>query len=317
MNFRTAHFQFTLRPRQPLRLPAENAGNAVRGAFGTLFRGMCCPPECADARTCQVRTSCPYARIFDPGPPPGATALSSHESIPRPFVFRVPPLAPALCRPGESFPFELLLFGSAIEALPYFVSCFSQLARTGFSSGRVPTELASVAECGPDAFRREILDAAAGRLLSPELSFGMDDIRRLGPAPADRIGVRFVSPTHLVAGGRAVEKPEFHHFFKRLRDRVSSLATFYGAGHLEAEFAELGRLAENVRTTRRQTRWESRNRTSTRTGQRHELSGFTGECEFAGDLAPFWDWLLLGQYCHVGKHAVWGNGWYQLAALVP
>jgi CRISPR/Cas system endoribonuclease Cas6 (RAMP superfamily) len=47
----------------------------------------------------------------------------------------------------------------------------------------------------------------------------------------------------------------------------------------------------------------------------HDLSGFVGEVSFEGDLAPFVPYLKLGEYVHVGKNAVFGNGWYEITEM--
>lgn len=212
--------------------------------------------------------------------------LSKLESIPRGFVFRAPRDAKTNYDAGETLAFELLLFGSAAQFLPSFVLALLQLAHEGFGANRAPTELLSVEEI-PLAPPTQVPDA--------------------------HMTVQFLTPTHLVSQGKAVRAPGFHHLFKRVRDRINAIATFYGTGQIDADFAGLGAASERILTVRRATKWESQMRTSSRTGQRHELSGFTGECEFAGDLAPFREWLILGQQCHVGKHAVWGNGQYLLS----
>jgi hypothetical protein len=284
--FDISRLRLTLAPKRELVLPPGNAANSIRGAFGTVFRKLCCEPSCREARTCEARHTCPYARVFEPAPPPGSPALSKLESIPRGFVFRAPHDRKTCYAPGETLEFELLLFGSAAQFLPSFVLSFSQLTHEGFGANRAPTELLSVEEI-PSSPPTEIL--------------------------GEHVTVRFLTPTHLVSQGKAVRAPDFDHLFKRVRDRINALATFYGAGQIDADFAGLGAASERILTVRRATQWESQVRISLRTGQRHELSGFTGECEFAGDLAPFREWLILGQQCHVGKHAVWGNGQYLLA----
>ncbi len=76
------------------------------------------------------------------------------------------------------------------------------------------------------------------------------------------------------------------------------------------DFRGLGERAEKIQTVSSQMEWIDRSRTSSRTGQRHELSGFVGEATHEGDLTEFLPWLMLGTLVHVGKHAAWGNGWY-------
>jgi CRISPR/Cas system endoribonuclease Cas6 (RAMP superfamily) len=44
------------------------------------------------------------------------------------------------------------------------------------------------------------------------------------------------------------------------------------------------------------------------------LGGAVGSWTLAGDLAPFWPLLYLGQWLHVGKSATFGLGRYRLKA---
>ena len=129
------------------------------------------------------------------------------------------------------------------------------------------------------------------------------------PEAIERVTVRFLTPTFLRADGEIIRRPEFHHLFKRLRDRINALCTFYGDGALDVDFQALGKRAEKVCTIAAHFDWAERHRTSSRTHQRHELSGFIGEGTYKGDLTEFIPWLILAELVHVGKHAAWGNGW--------
>jgi hypothetical protein len=144
-------------------------------------------------------------------------------------------------------------------------------------------------------------------------------LSRSSLAPA-LLTVRFLTPTHLTFDGQIVKQPEFHHLFKRVRDRVNALSSFYGDGPVEAEFKGLGERAEKVRTVSSKIEWVERFRTSSKTHQRHELSGFVGECtyEFPNlesgiSNLELLQWLICGELLHVGKHSAWGNGWYRMA----
>jgi CRISPR/Cas system endoribonuclease Cas6 (RAMP superfamily) len=128
-----------------------------------------------------------------------------------------------------------------------------------------------------------------------------------------RITIRFLTPTWLRAGGEVIRQPEFHHIFKRLRDRINALCAFFGDGPLDADFRGLGERAEKVRTVATHIQWVERFRTSSRTRQRHELSGFLGDATYEGELQEFLPWLALGELVHVGKHTAWGNGRIELA----
>jgi hypothetical protein len=114
--------------------------------------------------------------------------------------------------------------------------------------------------------------------------------------------------------------PQSYQQFGRLRDRINALSTFFGEGPLDVDFRGLGERAEKVRTVSDQIEWVERFRTSSKTHQCHELSGFVGECtyEFPTNECGISNlellkWLLTGELAHVGKHTAWGNGWYEMA----
>jgi hypothetical protein len=140
------------------------------------------------------------------------------------------------------------------------------------------------------------------------------------PSPETRlISIRFLTPTFLRADGQVVRRPEFHHVFKRLRDRINALNTFFGNGPLDVDFRGLGERAEKVQMVRSKIEWVERFRTSSKTHQRHELSGFIGECTYElraneshGSNLELLQWMLAGELVHVGKHTAWGNGCYTI-----
>src|SRR5260370_912483 len=148
---------------------------------------------------------------------------------------------------------------------------------------------------------------------------GSPDLSRLAVDPSRpavdhpmTLKVRFFTPTLLKVENSVRRSPDFHHLLKRLRDRVNALSTFFGSGPLDVDFAALGRRAEQVRTVTSTVQWIEQFRTSSKTHQRHELSGFTGEMAYQGDMEEFLPWLALGELVHVGKHTAWGGGWIRL-----
>ncbi|WP_447861820.1 CRISPR system precrRNA processing endoribonuclease RAMP protein Cas6 [Nitrospira calida] len=62
-------------------------------------------------------------------------------------------------------------------------------------------------------------------------------------------------------------------------------------------------------------RWEDRGRRSWKTGLTHGMGGFVGDATYEGTLAACLPLLILGQYTHVGKYAVWGHGQYEVGIL--
>jgi CRISPR/Cas system endoribonuclease Cas6 (RAMP superfamily) len=131
---------------------------------------------------------------------------------------------------------------------------------------------------------------------------------RAAPQRVTRAVVRFVTPTELKSGDRVSERPEFRILFERLRDRIGTLRTLYGAGPLDIDFRAMGERAAAVRLTRCDLQNQEVHRLSSRTGQRHPLGGFTGEAEYEGELAEFAPYLGLGKWIGVGRQTVWGKG---------
>jgi len=66
-----------------------------------------------------------------------------------------------------------------------------------------------------------------------------------------------------------------------------------------------------VRVVENGLRWEEVWSYSTRRRGESPTSGLLGTVALhAEDWSPFWPYLLWGQFTHVGKDAVKGNGWY-------
>lgn len=356
---RVGLFRFTLTPAQTLEVPAINKGNMLRGGFGHAFRRLCCIPQCKDAKTCPLAASCPYKAVFEPSPPPGADRLSKNQDIPRPFVFRAPQSLQTRYEKGERFEFGLVLIGRALDFLPYFVLSFRELAGEGLGLNRAKCTLERVEQPrissngeAPGHAKPQVIYTAEDQLfraptpmlagdyvcarlreLAPGSGHLAHDTRRLTRADAGSqtpdtqhltpavLTARFLTPTLLRADGQVIHHPEFHHLFKRVRDRINALSTFFGNGPVDADFRTLGDQAEKVRTVSSKIEWVERFRTSSKTHQRHELSGFVGECTYEFPVSSFespasnlelFKWLIAGELLHAGKHTAWGNGWYDV-----
>lgn len=317
-------FRFTIAPRETLFVPVVNKTNMLRGAFGHAFRRLCCVPECASAQTCPIASSCPYKAIFEPSPPPDTDRLSRNQDIPRPFVFRASLSDKTKFQPGEEFHFGLLLIGRALDHLPFFVLSFREIAEHGLGLNRAKSELKCVQEqvLGiPDANQilladSKIYDSANQVFHKPQgvnVERFIEKHAALVPKPLKTIRIKFVSPTWIKSENTVIRKPDFCHILKRLRDRINALSTFFGSGPLGVDFAGLGKRAEQVRTVSCNVRWAERFRTSSKTRQTHELSGFVGEAVYEGELDEFLPWLRLGELVHLGKHTAWGMGQICLA----
>ncbi len=315
MIFSIYPWRFSFSATDSIFFPAGKSGNILRGAFGTVFRKLACAPGCPGAQTCEIRSSCAYARIFEPAA--AGAGPSGLADWPRPFVFRASHLDGQIVAPGESFWFDLNVFDVRNPALPYFVLAFSQLAREGLGRRRGRAALMDVSQV--DAERRPVArlyDGHAFRVDAPppplELALSADHA-----IPVRKARIRFVSPTELKAEAKLAVQPEFPILFARIRDRVSTLRSLYGNGSLEIDFKAMGDRAAAIRMTYCDVRQVDVERRSSRTGQVHPIGGFVGEAEYEGDLTEFLPYLKAAEWTGVGRQTVWGKGQILAQAHLP
>ena len=362
-SLRIGLLRFRITPNALLIVPAVNKGNMLRGGFGHAFRRLCCIPQCTDAHRCPAGESCPYKLIFEPSPPPRSERLSKNQDIPRPFIFRPPATTQTHFERGQSFEFDLVLVGRALEYIPYFVLAFRELAEGGLGLNRARCVLDRVwsmpisrrvhTQPGPGSTRTDsqqndgneseptspLIESSSALLYSAEdqlfrsvegddssgwiesrvaqfiSQYGLSECASNASClrPESSFTLKFLTPTVIRADGQITQEPEFHQVFKRLRDRINALSTFFGEGPLDADFKGLGERSERVRRVASHFEWLDRARTSGKTGQRHELSGFVGEATYEGDLEEFLPWLAMGELVNVGRYTAWGNGRFEMA----
>ncbi|MEO8593116.1 MAG: CRISPR system precrRNA processing endoribonuclease RAMP protein Cas6 [Candidatus Solibacter sp.] len=282
--FEFYRFRFHFRALDQVHFPQGKSANVVRGAFGNVLHDAV-PPEV-------------YTRLFEPGRALGA-APSGLADWPRPFVLRVAHLDALTVREDETFYLDAHVFDLHQPTLVHFRAALSRLAEKGLGPGRGRAELE----------RTEQLDVVGNAQAVWETS-APPSVASLDPesGPVETVTVHFQTPTELKSAGGLAERPEFPIIFGRLRDRISTLRALYGQGPLEIDFKGLGERAARIELRRSNIVWEQVKRKSGRTGQVHPIGGFTGEAEYAGDLAEFLPWLRAARWVGVGRQTVWGKG---------
>ena len=286
-------FRFEFQAQGPVFFPRGMAGNIFRGAFGQIFR-----------RICEGQADDLYARIFAPQSVNGPSGFAD---APRLFVLRPRDLEGHRFRPGDKFRLDVHFFDLDEGLLTHFILAFLQFAREGLGPGRVPVELITVwalmLERQPGEIVWSRTDDHSGILPAP-LAI---DLHPTGGPTIERLRVEFRTPTELKSEGSIRTVPEFAVLFRRVRDRISTLASLYGQP-LHFDFKALGEHAKTVWLTDSQLQWEQVQRRSSRTGQQHSLAGFVGWAEYEGELSEFVPWLQAGYWSGVGRQTVWGKG---------
>ena len=323
--FRLARYRLVLEALEPLDLPPFK-GSALRGGFGHTFKRLVCfqPKQCDEH--CSLGNTCPYGYIFETAPPENSEVLRTQDEVPRPFIIEPPDDRRTLISPGERLTFGLTLVGRAINYLPYFILVFRELGQAGLGRRRGKYRLAAIDSVAPlsligrgaggegEGQGQSIYRAEDDTIRAADTSFGGEVIAaRAAALPADRLTVDFLTPARLKHEGRWTQSgPPFHVLVKTLLARVSSLSYFHCGQRWEADFRGLIDRAAGVRIAQAQTRWEDWSRFSGRQEQRIEMGGLVGRITYAGDLRDYLPLLALGEWVHVGKGTVFGNGKYAI-----
>ncbi len=321
MNLTVHHLLFTLRAQTLVHLGPQ-AGAQIRGGLWAALREFACaaPKVQGDPDHAQ---HCPMCRLV---------ALETAESArggtpPRPFAVRPPlPAQPGqdcLFYSGESFVVGVNLFGGAVDSFPYLCQAFYRLGQLGLGYGRGQFTIERLQAVNPlTGATHDLMDGR--RIVAlPDLPVEGELVRRVaGELPADRLRLRFLTPTELTyQGGRSASRPYFDVLIARLLERCQALEQHYTAAPTpralwQERYLALTQAAQGVQLAEQQIRWVRVKSGSRRTNSLNAVSGFVGEAVVEGDLASFREWLVWGASLHVGKNAVKGNGWYALDALI-
>lgn len=287
MTFDFHRYSFSFVADDAIQFPPVMPAKVLRGAFGLALRRIAC--RCVTDAVHQP--GCVYSRFFEPQAlAAGPSGLRDH---PRPFVFRARSLDARTVEPGESFQFEMNVFEMRFPVRLLLEETFSALAAEGL---------------GPTRGRFRLVHTE-DRLVSVNLN-GCE-------TRANGVIVSFLTPTELKGDPAAASAAEFAVLFSRIRDRLSTLRSLYGAGPLDIDFLGMASRASEISLIHSQLKHLKTSRYSTRTGQCHELSGFLGKIEYAGRLTEYIPYLVAAQSTGVGRQTVWGKGELSVEVLRP
>lgn len=336
----TAHrLRFVAEVQTPVELN-EHQGAAIRGAlFHALLVRFCMNREVRECALCPMVATCPVAFLVStmrPGDRRG-------RDVPRPYTIQ-PPLPGSghllerdgrlLFRyePGERLEFGLTLYAQALRLFPYVVLAMLELEQEGLGRHMPYREIGKSrpswrrgtlavreiwAENPLTGERRPALRTGDRMVQVPDLPITHDQIAAVPtPPPGGVITLHFRTPTRLIHGGTLV-KPDgfaFRPFFQRLMERLEALTRHFSDTPLVFEDPRgLIAATERVEVVENHLYWEEVWSYSARRREETPISGLLGSVSLqADDWTPFWSWLLWGQFTHVGKDAVKGDGLVQI-----
>ena len=307
---RWSRLSLTLRAEEPLRLPPY-AGSTFRGAFGHAFKRVACPLR-RQCEGCAHRAVCVYAYVFEtPGTTDGSSLLRAAQAA-HPFVLEPPQVGLRAIASGDRLELGLVLIGRAIPLAPYFLAACREMGGQGVGRGRGRFRLERVTAEAPGETAGRVVYDGDRDLLAPAVPPWTWDDLGADRAPRGRVTLEFLTPTRLRQGADLVVRPEFTTLATALLRRLSVLAEAHCGVRPEVSAREILASAGEVKVESSDLRWHDWERYSARQDARMALGGFEGRVTFAGEMAPWWPLLKLGEVLHVGKGTAFGLGKYAL-----
>ncbi|MGK5091127.1 CRISPR system precrRNA processing endoribonuclease RAMP protein Cas6 [Deltaproteobacteria bacterium TL4] len=301
-----AHFDIHCEFPQPTRLPRFK-GSMIRGAMGHALKETVCAVREKICDRCLLRQTCLYARVFEVkpvnGPPIGVV------NLPHPYVldFEGDHATKTEFAEGEAFQFRLLLFGSLIDMLPYFVYTFDKMGQSGLGKNargnRQPYRLKEVRH------DNQVLYHSEEPTLPPTIP--RKNLEWHQPTPAQdllRVQVHLLTPLRVKDQNRFVEHLEFIILIRTILRRLKALWSEFDKACPEIPEKQLLQLAETITVESSTLRWEDQTRYSSRQQTMQKMGGLQGTIIFTGELTPFLPLLAMAQVTHIGKETSFGLG---------
>jgi len=244
---------------------------------------------------------------------------------PRGFVVK-PPLALRTEYTKEvPFVFYMVLVGKLIDFIPWLIVPMSELGKFGIGKNRRKFILGDVSMVFDD-INLSLYDPKT-RIFKNHGDYitGESILKKAEKLSKYRITMEFLTPTRIKynlkgtkGSSTLIKEPEFHHIFRRLLGRISSISLAYFEKPIDIDYEDLTGKALNIKKIDENLNWVGLTRKSKTEYDRfnrhtiHDQSGFVGKMTFGGDFTEFLPFLVLGEYLHVGDDTVFGNGWYRL-----
>lgn len=329
LTYPLARYRFEFEVTKSIRLP-EYAGSTLRGAFGHALRQLACVTRARTCDGCLLAVTCPYTSVFEPQK--SASASLALATPPVPYIIEPPEWGARQYAPGETLAFHFTLAGRAVDQLPLCIMAWRRAFARGVGAGDGTAELLNVAyeeQIGAVAGATDLHNTIEGRSNKFEPTTINQLIYRPGETVANHsrnlvldeqkapesVTLEFLTPLRLQENGHALPPARLtpRPLLTALVRRASLLAEHHQGQQLltPAQFTDLAHAANGIEG-QTQMEWRDWTRRSARQQCTMQLGGCIGTWTFTGDLAPFWFFLRLGVYLHVGKEASFGLGQYRI-----
>ena len=278
-------------------------GSMLRGTLGHALKATVCAVRVKICESCLLRSRCLYAQIFEYKP--NQREGRRQAALPHPYVFEYP-LEEQTFSPEDIFRFRLVLLGSYMESLPYWIYSVQQMGTQGLGPRRENGQRAR--------FSLKTVFASGQRIFTEHDTALPENLPQQGlnwekaSGPIDRLQIKLLTPLRTKIHNRFATDLDFPLLVRLCLRRLQSLQDAFGVKIEPEGVVELLALANEVRMVRKQVWWQDQGRYSNRQQQAQQFGGLLGEIEIEGELAPFWPLLRVAELMHLGKETSFGLG---------
>lgn len=288
-------------------------GSTFRGAFGGCLKRAVCAVRQKECPECLLSSRCVYAQLFEPktwqSPEETRTAAPPH-----PYMIEPPEHDRRQYTAGDSFDFNLILFGEMNASLPYFVYALELMGEQGIGT-KAGNQRARFVLRGVSCQSSELYTPETSKLL-PVPPLEKLELRRI--EPSEKISViklNLLTPLRFKNDNHLQRTLDFPLLVRTMLRRVSSLFNAWGNGEPDLDYRGMIARAEQVKVTDGRLHWQERERYSSRQEQAMSFGGMMGYVTYQGPLDEYIPLLHLCQQLHIGKQTTFGLGRFRVEEL--
>jgi len=300
---------FRFRALAEISFPA-NPVNTFRGALGFQLQRLTCIQRKSSeqgCRACGAALNCAYALCYETSPCHiGREFMAGNADVPHLMVIDAGfPSNQALVA-GSAIEFSIQLFGRGIDMAPYIVVAAQKAGQAGLTRIRVPCELELVTDEGTG---EAVWSSAEDEFIMPKAQELLLAEPLLLAGEPGEVRLKFITPVAFKdqARGNLTMEPDFSRIVGSLMRRYTAFEASEGR-QLNWNFAEISRLARQVKLSGinlEPVYWE---RFSTRQQQRIPIAGVIGQACYTGPVAGFIDMIRAGEVIRCGRSTTFGQG---------
>lgn len=307
-------YRFIFNDINPNTLPAYS-GSTWRGALGHALKRSSCVIKGTECAHCLLKRNCTYSYIFESSPPQDSERMRRYSTVPAPYILEPSEeFRPDSQNKTLAYALGLTLLGKSNCHLPNIIHAMSLVASTGLGRQKQTCQLSKVMQ------ETKLGNNHWQVIYSPEKMPLMPlAITSHMPTPIvnQKITIKLLTPLRLRKNNKYLN-PEtftFSDLFNNLLRRTSSVSYFHQQKELHEEFVEITQAARHVVPEAQNLTWVDWARFSSRQSKKIAMGGLVGTLTFnANDIAPFWNYLWLGQWIHAGKGTTMGLGKYRITS---